>query len=118
MSAFEIVTYTLGAIVALVMLFASALAAYRLIPWDRGNAEQRDIVERLLTLETVFQGFADQYELSFVRNQAKLGKLRRALARERGEEPEEPEGPPQEPAEPSVLTSRDDLERLRRQRGL
>lgn len=95
----EIALYSLGSIAALLALSGGLLAFWRMIPRDLPSAELTSLRGRVSELETVFAGFADQYELSFVRNAAKLGKLRRALAKERGEDvEEEADVQPQTPA--------------------
>lgn len=109
----EMILYSLGAVLAVLAVLAGALAAFRLIPKPPPRQDELAAHARIDALEMAFAGFADQYELSFVRNNAKLGKLRKALARERGEEEEEeePQREVQNPAPHVQLVGKDELRR-------
>ena len=83
--------YSLGSFGA-VLALAGAFWVGRLLSRPYPDAKAvREALARQEELEIIFQTFAAQFELTINRDQAKLGKLRRALARERGEEEEEPE---------------------------
>lgn len=112
-----IAIYSLGAVIGVLALAGGLLALWRLIPRPQSSIDFSDLRIRVAELETAFAGFADQYELSYVRNAAKLGKLRRALAKERGEDIEEPEDePPPQPA--PTLVEQPSKAELRRRAGL
>lgn len=83
--------YSLGALSG-VLSAAGAFWLFQRVtlrPLDQQSL--RDALADLAELKLTFAGFADQYELTYIRNAAKLGKLRRALAKERGEDIEDPE---------------------------
>lgn len=115
----EFITYGLGAISAVLFLAAGLITVHRVIPKLLPADEISELRARIATLELTFQGFADQYELSVVRNTAKIGKLRRQLARERGDDPEEEEEPQTAPVVNAVPPTPADLKtELRRRAGL
>lgn len=111
-------TYTLLAVVAVVALSGAAFIVGVRQGAETAAAQLSEARMRLTELETAFAGFSEQYELSYVRSSAKIGKLRRTLARERGEDDEEDSGQealPQLPAPTAQQSAEDHKLQLRRQ---
>lgn len=84
-----IAAYSLGAIASVLALAGGLLALWRLIPRSMPVERITDHEARLTGLEIAFEGFAAQYALTNTQSKAQIGKLRRALARERGEDEED-----------------------------
>lgn len=109
-----LLTYSLLALVGFLTLLAALLAAPMIRRAFPATQWDEPALQRLDRLEIAFEGFAAQYALSNTQHAAQLGKLRRALARERGEEEEEDTPPPPPEVLPSAAEPVDQME-LRRQ---
>lgn len=106
----DIVLYSLIALAGSLGLAGGLLAIYRLTPRTPASEDAIAAHRRLDDMEVVFESFRAQYELENTRSLAKLGKLRRALARERGEEEEEViDVIPTVPVHPEVRQSKAEL---------
>lgn len=88
----QIVLYGVGAITGVLAFIGGLLALRAYIPAPTPTQDTTAAHRRLDDLEVVFESFRAQYELENNRSSAKLRKLRRQLARERGEDvDDEPE---------------------------
>jgi hypothetical protein len=96
-------SYALVIAVSLAVLTVTGgiIAALRLIPRPPTPDNIQAVRGELADLQAQFLDFADRYELSVSRHVAKVGKLRRKLAKatsddleEEEEYPDEPEAPP------------------------
>lgn len=86
-----IVAYSLGASAALLTLLGGHLAIWRYF-WTGSSAKiVHELQMKVTELEFSVVSIADQFEQSVRTNSSKLGKLRRQLARERGEDIEDVE---------------------------
>lgn len=71
--------YSLAAISGVLVLTGAIWTVARAIGASQALGALSDLRTRLQELEQAFAFFADQYELAYVRNAAKLGKLRRKI---------------------------------------
>jgi len=106
-----IAIYTLLAVVGVLALTGGLVAIWRLIPRHSPSAQALAALERVGVLETIFTGFADQFELSVNRNSQKVRRLRKALAQERGEEEEEDVHTVAAAPSPQLVETKDELRR-------
>lgn len=108
----ETVAYSLLAVAGVLALVGGLTAIWRLTPRHAPSKQALEALQRVETLDIVFQGFADQYELSVNRNAQKIRRLRRSLAQERGEDEEDEPVPSPQPTAPApVQTLKDELRR-------
>lgn len=71
--------YSVAAICGALVAFGAIWVVARAIGAAQALGALSDLRTRLTELEQAFAFFADQYELAYVRNAAKLGKLRRKI---------------------------------------
>lgn len=84
--------YSLGALSGVLSAAGALWLFWRLTPRPLDQEALRDALTDLADLKLAFAGFADQYELAYIRNAAKLGKLRRQIAKLRDEDIIEDDG--------------------------
>lgn len=93
----QFMAYGVGAVIGVLVLMGGLLALRAYIPAPTPTQDTTAAHRRLDDLEVVFESFRAQYELENNRSSAKLRKLRRQLARERGEDVDDEPAP-----EPSI----------------
>lgn len=82
----QIALFGVGTIIGVLAFIGGLLALRAYIPAPTPTQDTTAAHRRLDDLEVVFESFRAQYELENNRSSAKLRKLRRQLARERGED--------------------------------
>lgn len=99
------VAYSALAVVAVLVAAGAIWVVAQAAGAAQALSAMSELRTRITELETAFGGFAEQFELSYIRSAAKIGKLRRQLAKERGEDEDSDEEAERVPVERSESTS-------------
>lgn len=105
----SIIVLVIAAAAGACMVLGAAVAAFRLIPRPPTPENVKALRGDVVDLQRQFLDFQDKYELSVTRNTAKVGKLRRKVARLQDEEydgDDDLDAPTHAPAVPAAQPAR------------